>query len=91
MLAITPDYQYQTNVRLHSALCTVVNGGTVKGLGQATEILSAMPPRYRNQIITEHAGYVLDAVPMADREPPAALDYREVLAATAPRAPAPPA
>jgi hypothetical protein len=84
VLAITPDYQYRTNVRLHSALCTVVRGGSAEGAGQAAEILDAMPAGYRNQIISEHAKYVLDAVPAADRELPAIREYEEVLATTAP-------
>jgi transcriptional regulator with XRE-family HTH domain len=84
VLAITPDYQYRTNVRLHGALCTVVKGGSAEGAGQAAEILDAMPCRYRNQIISEHAKYVLDAVPAADRGLPAVREYEEVLATTAP-------
>jgi transcriptional regulator with XRE-family HTH domain len=86
VLAITPDYQYRTNVRLHGALCTVVKGGSAEGAGQAAEILDAMPAGYRNQIISEHAKYVLDAVPAADRELPAIREYEEVLATTAPAA-----
>lgn len=84
MLGFTPDYQYRTNVKLHTALCTVVNGGIAEGASQAAEILDAMPHRYRNQMITETANFVLGAVPLADRELPAVQEYREVLAAIAP-------
>ena len=84
VLGFTADYQYQTNVNLHAALCTVVNGGIAEGTGHAAGILDAMPHRYRNQMITETANRVLSAVPMTQRQLPAVQEYREVLAATAP-------
>jgi hypothetical protein len=84
VLAYTWDYQYTANVSLHGALCTVVNGSTTAGLHHAAEILDAMPRRYHSQMITEMAKHVLGAVPAGDRALPAAQEFREVLAATAP-------
>jgi hypothetical protein len=84
VLAFASDYQYTVNVNLHSALATVVNGGTPQGMLRAAEILDSMPHRYRSQMITEMANRVLSAVPMTQRELPAVQEYREVLAATAP-------
>lgn len=84
MLAYTFDYQYTANVSLHGALCTVVKGGTAEGMNRAAEILDAMPPRYRSQMITEMGKHVLAVVPVEDRELPAVREFQEVLSATAP-------
>jgi transcriptional regulator with XRE-family HTH domain len=84
VLATTYDYQYIACAQLHGALCTVVKKGIAEGVGHAAEILDAMSPHYRNQMITETAKHVLAAVPKTDRELPAVRDYREVLATTAP-------
>lgn len=84
VLAYTFDYQYTANVSLHGALCTVVKGGTAEGMNRAAEILDAMPPRYRSQMITEMGKHVLAVVPVEDRELPAVREFQEVLSATAP-------
>jgi hypothetical protein len=90
VLAYSPflDYQYAANVRLHEALCTVVNGGTDPGARQAAAILAALPPAQRSHMITETAKTVLIAVPPQQRQRPAVRELYEVLTATAPK-PAP--
>jgi transcriptional regulator with XRE-family HTH domain len=79
-----PDYQNVTYVRLHQALCTVVNGGTADGARYAAEVLDTIPPGFRSQMITETGWRVLRAVPVDDRELPVVREFRDVLAATAP-------
>lgn len=79
-----PDYQNATQVRLHKALCTVVNGGTAEGARDAAEVLDAVPPGFRSQMITETGWRVLREVPLDDRELPAVREFQEVLSATAP-------
>ncbi|WP_067464256.1 hypothetical protein [Actinomadura macra] len=73
-------YQYPVNVRLHEALCTVVNGGIDRGAQQATEILAALPSAQKSHMITETAKHVLGAVPVEQRDRPA---VRELHALTA--------
>lgn len=82
--AHNPDYQNLAQVRLHMALCTVVNGGTVEGARYAADVLDAVPTEYRSQMITETGRRVLRAVPPDDREQPVVREYREVLAAASP-------
>lgn len=82
--AHNPDYQNATQVRLHSALCAVVNGGIAEGARYAAGVLDAVPVGFRSQMITETGWRVLRAVPSDDRELPAVRGFREVLSATAP-------
>ncbi len=82
--AHNPDYQNVTQVRLHRALCAVVNGGTAEGARSAAEVLDAVPMGFRSQMITETGARVLRAVPPEERERPAVREFQEVLAATAP-------
>ncbi|MFB4318081.1 hypothetical protein [Actinomadura sp. 21ATH] len=78
------DYQYTANVRLHEALCTVVNGGADRGSRQATAILDGLPPSYRSHMITEIGRTVLRAIPAEMSERPAVREFAEVLTKTAP-------
>jgi transcriptional regulator with XRE-family HTH domain len=82
--AHNPDYQNATQVRLHRALCAVVNGGTAEGACYAARVLDAVPVGFRSQMITETGWRVLRAVPCEDRELPAVREFQEVLSATAP-------
>ncbi|WP_067466932.1 helix-turn-helix domain-containing protein [Actinomadura macra] len=79
VLANTRGYQYAANVRLHEALCTVVNGGIDRGARQAAEILAALPPSRRSHMITETGKAVVRAVPVERRDRPA---VRELCALT---------
>lgn len=84
VLSRDPEYQYAANVRLHEALCTVVEGGIDEGARQAAALLDGLPAAYRSQMITETGRRVLNAVPVEQRRRPAVGEFREVLAATAP-------
>jgi transcriptional regulator with XRE-family HTH domain len=84
VLSCTGDYQYIANVNLHDALCTVVSGGTAEGAQRAAEVLDALLPRFRSQMITETARRVLAAVPRDGRDSPAVRDLAAVITATAP-------
>jgi hypothetical protein len=79
------DYVYRTNVELHAARCTVVNGGIDEGTRQAGAVLEALEPSYRNRLITETGKTVLRAIPIEQRHRPAAREFHEVLTRTAPR------
>jgi transcriptional regulator with XRE-family HTH domain len=80
------DYQYLANVRLHAALCAVVNGGVDLGTGQAAELLETIPISHRSQMITETGNFILQAVPLEERNRDSVKEFREVLASTAPDA-----
>jgi transcriptional regulator with XRE-family HTH domain len=81
VLSYRGDYQYAANVRLHEALCTVVNGGVETGVRQATEILSSSLSQARHtQMITETGRRVLLAVPPEHQEHPAVRDMRALIA-----------
>lgn len=84
VLAATRDYQYAANVRLHEAVCTVVQGGIDQGARQAATILDSLPLPYRSQMITETGKRVLRAIPADRSQHPAVSEFREVLTATAP-------
>jgi len=77
------DYQYQVNIQLHQALCTVVKGGVEQGVQHAVTVLQALPSAYQSNMITETGRIVLRAVPLERRERPAVAELREVLAITA--------
>jgi transcriptional regulator with XRE-family HTH domain len=74
------DYQYQVNIQLHRALCTVVQGGTEQGVQQAATVLHDLPGTYRTNIITETGRMVLRAVPLDRHERPAVAGLRNALA-----------
>lgn len=80
------DYQYAANVQLHSAICTVAQGGVVEGMREAATVLDALPPAHRSRMITETGRTVLQAVPLNQRQQPAGRQLRELLALTAPSA-----
>ncbi|WP_067452554.1 hypothetical protein [Actinomadura macra] len=73
------DYQYDANVRLHEALCTVVNGGTDTGAKQAAEILAALPPTQQSHMITETGKVVLHAIPRERWDHPAVRDLHALV------------
>ncbi|QXJ22194.1 hypothetical protein AGRA3207_003156 [Actinomadura graeca] len=77
------DYQYATNVRLHEALCTVVNGGIDRGAEQAAEILMELPSAHQSHMITETGRAVLHAVPREQRNRPAVRDLHTAIATQA--------
>jgi hypothetical protein len=76
------DYQYQVNIQLHQALCTVVKGGVEQGVQQAVTVLHALPAAYQSSMITETGRMVLRTVPLDRQERPAVAELREVLAIT---------
>ena len=80
VLSRTGDYQYIANVRLHGALCTVINGGIGSGSRQASQVLDALPAAERTRMITETARQVLGAVPSQHNDDPAVRELRELTA-----------
>ncbi|MFD0688328.1 hypothetical protein [Actinomadura fibrosa] len=84
VLSHNPEYQYDANVRLHEAICTVVQGGSDTGARQATAVLTALPVSYRSQMITQTGRWVLEAVPPEHRDRPPVAELREALVLTAP-------
>ncbi|MFC4051893.1 hypothetical protein ACFOY4_19575 [Actinomadura syzygii] len=76
---------YAVNVQLHEALCTIVKGGTDRGVRQATTVLDTLPADYRTHLTTETGHMILQAIPHAQRQRPAVRDFRNVLTATAPK------
>ena len=87
VLAAGGAFQYGVNVRLHEALCAVVNGGVKQGALQAAAVLEAVPTARMTQMITEVGATVLRAVPPERRDDPAVQEFREVLVTTAPAPP----
>ncbi|QXJ21555.1 hypothetical protein AGRA3207_002416 [Actinomadura graeca] len=79
VLSRTRDYQYGANVRLHEALCTVVNGGTDTGARQATQILDALPSTQQSHMINDTGRAILQAIPREQRTRPAAQDLHALL------------
>ncbi|WP_242901811.1 helix-turn-helix domain-containing protein [Actinomadura terrae] len=79
---VTP---YAANVRLHEARCTITKGGIDQGVTQAAQVLDAMPAEHMTQFTTATGTFVLNAVPPEQRQRPAVLEFREVLASTAPK------
>ncbi|MFI0350565.1 helix-turn-helix domain-containing protein [Actinomadura sp. 9N407] len=75
------DYQYDANVRLHEALCTVTKGGIETGARQATAVVGELSLPYRTAMITATGRNVLRAVPPAQRHLPAVRELHEVLRA----------
>ncbi|MFP3962442.1 hypothetical protein SMC26_08950 [Actinomadura fulvescens] len=75
---------YAVNVRLHEALCTIVNGGIDHGARQASTVLDQVPVSARTHLSTATGNMALEAVPSEQRDAPAVREFREVLAKTAP-------
>ncbi|RAY14727.1 hypothetical protein DPM19_13350 [Actinomadura craniellae] len=82
VLARAGDYQYDANVRLHEALCTVVNGGVAGGMSQAATVVDALPASSQSAMITEMGKIILQAVPADDRRRPEVTEFRTLLTAT---------
>ncbi|MEO3876523.1 hypothetical protein ABGB18_47830 [Nonomuraea sp. B12E4] len=80
VLAATSDYQYRTSVELLVAHSIVASGGVDAGLQQAAAVLADVEPAYRTHEIAVIARRVLRAVPMDQRDRPAARDVRSLLA-----------
>lgn len=85
VLKVTRDYVYLVNVQLHSALCTVTQGGIDEGLRQAATTIDAVAPAYRGHHMIETANVVLRAVPPDQRTRPSVTDLRELLATAPPQ------
>ncbi|XVQ88866.1 helix-turn-helix domain-containing protein [Microbispora siamensis] len=83
VLAATRDYQYDANVRLHEALCTVSKGGVDTGMRQAATVITTLPAAYRSHHIVQTGRMVLQAVPAGQRARKAVGEFREVLGAGA--------
>lgn len=83
VLKLTGDYQYLANVRLHGALCTVINGGVADGARQASEVLDSLPAAERTQMITETARNIVNAVPSEHHDDPAVRELRELTTSSA--------
>ncbi|WP_405084640.1 helix-turn-helix domain-containing protein [Microbispora sp. NBC_01389] len=79
VLAATRDYQYDANVRLHEALCTVSKGGVDTGLRQAATVITTLPAAYRSHHIVQTGRLVLRAVPADQRGRRAVGEFRELL------------
>ncbi|GAA0971854.1 hypothetical protein GCM10009555_023850 [Acrocarpospora macrocephala] len=83
-LASNPHgYHTPINLRLHTAWCTVVNGGVDEGIRQAATVIDSLPDAYRNVMIMETARRVFSAVPLPQRERPVVEEFREMLAVSA--------
>ncbi|WP_242901809.1 hypothetical protein [Actinomadura terrae] len=78
------DTPYAANVRLHEAMCTIRKGGVDQGVAQAAHVLDAVPADRMTQFTTATGTFVLNTVPPEQRRRPAVLEFREVLARTAP-------
>ncbi|WP_233508340.1 hypothetical protein [Spongiactinospora gelatinilytica] len=72
-------YHVRVNARLHSALCTVVNGGVDEGVREASEAFASLPPSYRNVMVTETGRRVLRAVPIDRKDQGAVREFRALL------------
>ncbi|MDH2429876.1 hypothetical protein [Sphaerisporangium sp. TRM90804] len=80
VLHLARTYQYQSNVHLHGALCTVVQGGIDQGMRQAASVIDALAPAYRSRHIIETGRMVLRAVPRGQQDRPSVAEFRELLA-----------
>ncbi|WP_327047536.1 hypothetical protein OG320_06490 [Microbispora sp. NBC_01189] len=78
-MASTYDRQYFAMIQLHSALCTVVNGGVDEGARYATAVMGDIHPEARSVMTTETARWVLRAVPREKHDRPAVAELRELL------------
>lgn len=80
LLAFTSDYQAGATVRLHEALCMVVNGGIDQGMQLASSVIDALPQVHNDTMVVETGRRVLRAVPPDQRERPTVNEFRELLA-----------
>ncbi|MGW0806864.1 helix-turn-helix domain-containing protein [Nonomuraea sp. NPDC002799] len=80
VIASNPDYQYPAIARLLTSRCTVVRGGVDEGLQAAAGVLDDLPAMHRTTLVMQAGHMVLSAVPMQQRERPAAGDLRSLLA-----------
>ncbi|MFG1877636.1 multiprotein-bridging factor 1 family protein [Sphaerisporangium sp. NPDC049003] len=85
VLKATRDYVYLVNIQLHSALCTVTQGGIDEGLRQAAKAIDAVTPAYRSHHVIETANLVLRAVPPHQRTRPSAIELHTLLTGTPPQ------
>ena len=79
VLGFAVDYQYRANVRLHEALCMVVNGATAEGALRAAGVIDALEPAYLSQHVRHTGRMVLNAVPPAQHDHPAVAALRDLL------------
>lgn len=79
VLASSSDYQVIATVKLHQALCEVVNGNIDDGMTQAASALDMLPARLHNHMVLDTARMVLRAVPINQRSHSAVGDLREML------------
>ncbi|WP_432932501.1 hypothetical protein ACQPZZ_14970 [Microbispora sp. CA-135349] len=79
VLATTRDYQYDANVRLHEALCTVSKGGVDTGMRQAATVITTLPAAYRSHHIVQTGHLVLRAIPVDQRGRRTVGEFRELL------------
>ncbi|MFB9249911.1 multiprotein-bridging factor 1 family protein [Sphaerisporangium melleum] len=79
VLALAQTLPYRTNVQLHGALCTVVQGGIDDGMRQAAAIMDALTPANRVRLITETGHIVLRAVPQGQQNRSSVTEFRKVL------------
>ncbi len=78
VLRLTNDYQYQVNVALHEALCTVVQGAVDEGVRRAAAVIDPLPVAYRSNHIIETARMLLRAIPLDQQHRLAIGELREV-------------
>ncbi|MER6825157.1 helix-turn-helix transcriptional regulator [Streptosporangium sp. NPDC000563] len=79
VLRLTCNYQYQANIALHEALCTVVQGATDEGVRRAATVIDPLPVAYRSNHIIETGRMLLRAIPLDQQDRPAVGEFREVL------------
>ncbi|MEV7965668.1 helix-turn-helix transcriptional regulator [Sphaerisporangium sp. NPDC088356] len=80
LLTFSHDYQTAARVRLHEALCKVVNGGIDQGMRQAASVIDALPQVYNDNMVAATGRMVLRAVPRHQQNRPSVAEFRKVLA-----------
>ncbi|MFC4589113.1 helix-turn-helix domain-containing protein [Sphaerisporangium corydalis] len=80
LLAFSSDYQVTATVRLHEALCAVVNGGVDQGMRLATTVIDALPQVHNDNMVVGTGRMVLHAVPRDQQKRPSVAEFRQVLA-----------
>ena len=85
VLRIIPErsYQYRVNARLHEAISTTALGGVDEGTALASELIDALPAKFRTNHIRGTARMVLRAVPIQQQDRPAVAELRSMLAINA--------
>mgnify|MGYP002620404475 CR=1 FL=1 len=74
-----PTYQNDANLRLHRSITLAKEGGYAEALRQATEVISALAPAYRSQLILHTARQIQEVIPPTQRKGSAFDDYRTVV------------